>query len=512
LSDILLSTLNARYIHASFGLRYLMANLGDLASRAEIMEFVIDERPIDVVERLLAKEPKIIGFGVYIWNVEAIAAVVKLLKVVSPETLIVVGGPEVSYGGHEDWIDPCVDVVITGEADVVFRQLCKDLLDGKPIEKRRIEAVPPTFGELQLPYDHYTDEDIANRIVYVEASRGCPFKCEFCLSSLDVAVRKPALDRFLESMETLLERGVRQFKFVDRTFNLSLRVSKEILSFFLERYVEGMFLHFEMVPDRLPEGLKELIVQFPPGSLQFEVGVQTLNPDVSERINRRQVVSKLEDNIRFLRAHTGVHIHADLIVGLPGETIESFGIGFDALWAMGPQEIQVGILKKLKGTSLSRHDVPHTMRYSPGPPFEILETSTINFESMQRMRRFARYWDLFANSGNFRDSLPHVWGQESAFDGFMDFCDYLSEQLGKTHQISLARRTKVLFDYLCEKRGFEPRSAATEIVGDYRRIGRREIPYFLRQELPRELLQVIKNETARGKNKHLPARQARHLG
>ncbi len=515
LADILLSTLNARYIHASFGLRYLKANMGELASRTDILEFVIEERPLDVVERLLAERPRIIGLGVYIWNVDAIAAVVKLLKLIAPETFVVLGGPEVSYSGHEDWIEPFVDVVVAGEADVVFPKVCEDLLAGKPIERAHIQAAPPNFEELQLPYEYYTDADIANRIVYVEASRGCPFKCEFCLSSLDVAVRKPPIERFLAAMDSLLARGVRQFKFVDRTFNLNLRFSRAILSFFLERYEEGMFLHFEMIPDRLPEGLKELIVQFPPGTLQFEVGVQTLDPEVSDRINRRQVVSKLQSNLRFLRSETGVHVHADLICGLPGETLESFGSGFDALHAMGPQEIQVGILKKLKGTTLGRHDENFGMRYSPGPPYEILETSAISFEAMQTMRRFARYWDLFANSGNFRDSLPFVWGDKSPFQGFMDFCSFLTERLGRTHKISLARQTQMLFAYLCERQGMVAEEAALAILSDYRRIGRREIPPFLRDALPPERLRAYKEgsstEASRAK-RNIPARQARHLG
>jgi radical SAM superfamily enzyme YgiQ (UPF0313 family) len=513
LADILLSTLNARYIHASFGLRYLLANLGDLASRAEIQEFVIDERPLDIVERLLAKKPKILGLGVYIWNVEPVAEVVKLIKVISPETLVVLGGPEVSYGANEPWIDSSVDFIVTGEADVAFRELCQTLLKGERPKTKVIQAKPPPFDDLVLPYDLYTEDDIAHRVIYVEASRGCPFKCEFCLSSLDVAVRKPQLDRFLEAMEALIARGVKHFKFVDRTFNLSLRVSQKILGFFLERYEKGMFLHFEMVPDRLPEGLKELIAKFPVGSLQFEVGVQTLDPEVGARIQRRQNVEKLAENIRFLREHTGVHVHADLIVGLPGESVETFRLGFDRLIAMGPQEIQVGILKKLKGTPIDRHDEPFGMRYSPAPPFEILSTDAVDFDTMQRMRRFARFWDIFANSGNFRDTLPTVWSGGSAFDGFMDFSDFLMERLGQTHKISLARQANVLFDYLGERLEVDGEAAATQILSDFKRVGRREVPHFLRQRLTQEALRAVEARVGQHSDRrHIPTRQARHLG
>ena len=274
----------------------------------------------------------------------------------------------------------------------------------------------PDFSQIVLPYDFYTADDIAHRIIYVEASRGCPFTCEFCLSSLDIPVRQVPLPALLGQLQRLLDRGVKQFKFVDRTFNLNAGVSKTILEFLLDRYQPGYFFHFEMVPDRLPEALREVIAKFPPGALQFEVGVQTFNEEVSRRISRRQDYQKLEDNFRFLRKETGVHIHADLIAGLPGETLESFAAGFDRLIALGPQEIQVGILKRLRGTPIARHDAEWQMIYNPYPPYEILQNRLIDFSAMQRLRRFARYWDLVGNSGNFVETTPLIWGVAQVSD------------------------------------------------------------------------------------------------
>ncbi len=362
-----------------------------------------------------------------------------------------IGGPEVSHETDRQEICDIADYVITGEADLEFARLCQSLLAGRRPLLRVIPARLPEFDELELPYDFYDGRDIAQRVVYVEASRGCPFKCEFCLSSLDVPVRNVPLDRLLAAMRSLLDRGLRQFKFVDRTFNLNLKFSESILRFFLDRYEEGMFLHFEMIPDRLPEQLRELIARFPAGALQFEVGVQSLNDEVTARISRRQDVGKLADNLAFLREKTGVHVHADLIVGLPGEDIDSFGRGFDRLVAMRPQEIQVGILKRLRGTPIVRHDAAYGMVYSPAPPYEVLQTAAMDFSTVQRLRRFSRYWDLIANSGNFVETTPMIWGNRSAFWSFLSLSDWLYARLGRNHAIALPRLAEEVFRYLIER-------------------------------------------------------------
>jgi radical SAM superfamily enzyme YgiQ (UPF0313 family) len=388
MATIVLATLNAKYIHASFGLRYLLANLGSLRAETCLLEFDIQQRPGDVVEAILARDPKIVGLGVYIWNASETTQVVATLKRVRPELIVILGGPEVSYEVEEQEIVRLADYVVTGEADLKFAEVCRLILAGTSPPGKIVAAEVPDLAQLALPYEFYTDEDVAHRVIYVEASRGCPFTCEFCLSSLDVPVRQFALASLLGEMERLLARGVRQFKFVDRTFNLNIAASKAVLQFFLERWRPGLFVHFEMIPDRLPEALREVIAKFPPGALQFEVGVQTFNEDVSKNISRRQDYARLEENFHFLRRQTGVHVHADLIAGLPGETLESFGAGFDRLVALAPQEIQVGILKRLRGTPIVRHDQNWQMVYSPHPPYEILRNSLLDFPALQRLRRF----------------------------------------------------------------------------------------------------------------------------
>jgi len=519
-ADIVLTTLNAKYIHAAFGLRYLLANLGELRARASLAEFDIHQRPLDIAEILIARNPQIIGFGVYIWNIEPTAQVIAAIKRVRPDIKIILGGPEVSYETESQAIVQLADHVITGEADLKFAEVCRALLGGAGLPLGQdaqqrvptdlpqiIPAEPPEFSQLVLPYDLYTDDDIAHRIIYVEASRGCPFSCEFCLSSLDIPVRQAPLPALLEQWQRLLDRGVKQFKFVDRTFNLNVQVSQAILEFFLARYQPGHFFHFEMIPDRLPDSLRAIIARFPPGTLQFEVGIQTFNEDVSHLISRRQNYEKLADNFHFLRRETGVHIHADLIVGLPGETVESFAAGFDRLIALAPQEIQVGILKRLRGTPIVRHDDEWRMVYHPHPPYEILQNRLIDFATMQKLRRFARYWDLIGNSGNFIETTPLIWSAASPFEAFLDFSEWLYARTGRTDSIALVRLMDWLFEFLTGELRLDARQAANALWQDYQRGGRHDKPGFLKDFLPAGKTVI----PLPGTKSALPKRQARHL-
>ncbi len=481
MAEIVLATLNAKYIHASFGLRYLMANLGALRERACLLEFDINQRVTDIAETLLAGSPKIIGLGVYIWNAQLTAELVQVLKKVAPEVILILGGPEVSYETTQQPICQAADYVISGEADLKFAEVCAAILGGRLPAQKIIPAELPVLEGVAFPYEWYDERDVATRIIYVEASRGCPFTCEFCLSSLEIPVRAFPLEGFLAAMERLLARGVQHFKFVDRTFNLNLPTSSAILQFFLERYRPGLFFHFEMIPDRLPEALREIIARFPPGALQFEVGIQTFNPEVSTRIKRRQNYTRLADNLRFLRAQTGVHIHADLIAGLPGETIESFAAGFDTLVGLGPQEIQLGILKRLRGTPIVRHDEEWEMVYSSAPPYELLRNKSLSFAEMQKLRRFARHWDLLLNSGNFAESAPLLWGNAlSPFQAFSEFSDWLYKKVGRNHNIALNSLGELLFTYLTTARELSPSVVANAIFRDYLRVGRSDKPALLR--------------------------------
>jgi len=376
--SILLTTLNARYTHASLGLRYLLANMGPLQDQTRIQEFVTGAKTADLVERILAHAPRIVGFGVYIWNVEETTRLVAMLKRVAPAVKIILGGPEVSHETGEQEIVGLADYVITGWGDVTFPKLCGEILNGpKPLMKIHAGVQPP-MDAIALPYALYNDDDIANRTLYVEASRGCPFKCEFCLSSLDKTAWPFPLDAFLAEMEAMYVRGARLFKFVDRTFNLNVKTSLRIMDFFLDKIAQypddPIYAHFELVPDHLPDALKDTIAKFPAGALQFEIGIQSFNPEVQALVSRRQNNEKAAENIRWLTQHATAHLHVDLIAGLPGEDVASFARGFDQLVGLGAEEIQFGILKRLRGTPIIRHTEAFGMVYDPYPPYTVLAT------------------------------------------------------------------------------------------------------------------------------------------
>jgi hypothetical protein len=452
--------------------------------------------------------------------------VIRLLKAARPELIVVIGGPEVSHELDEQAIVQLADHVITGWGDVSFAQLCRDLILGRTALPKIIAGVQPPLNQLIMPYAEYSDADLAHRVLYVEASRGCPFKCEFCLSALDKSAWAFDLETFLGEMERLYQRGARNFKFVDRTFNLKTETSVRLLAFFLERLPDDggeLFVHFEVVPDHLPEPLKQLIAQFPPGVLQFEVGVQSFNSEVQQRISRRQDNHKTETNLRWLRNESNAHLHADLIFGLPGETLESFAAGFDRLYALQPHEIQLGLLKRLRGTPISRHTLAYGMKYENQPPYTVLETGTVDSATMQRFVRFSRYWDKLANSGRFRQSVllilaNHATPPEntndkeiptSPFHAFLDFSDWMWTHSGQTRDLTPEALIDALYDYLCGACGSPEQPVRLALLADYVASGARGNPRALNGLLPKRTAPTSSARIlAQRQDRHRSARQS----
>jgi len=473
-NEIVLTTINAKWIHPSLALRLLKANLGDLEKTCEIIEFALRQPLCEKVEPLLSAGPRILGISVSIWNHTAtIELLSSLEKQWTEKPVIVLGGPEVSHLPADAEIFKYADHVIRGEGEIAFRSLCERILQK---ESHTDTQIYRERKEIKCAYYLYTDEDVDKKLIYVESSRGCPFRCEFCLSAIsDNKVHEFPLDEFLAEMDILINRGVKTFKFLDRSFNVNVDRSLKIIEFFLERIEKikessAFFaprnagsmrlcenesripvVHFEMVPSIFPEKLRNALTRFPPDSLRLEIGIQTLNAEAAANIHRPSNPEKELEALRFLSEKTNAIIHADLIAGLPGEDLASFGSGFDRLWdainaarkdqddeiadnanrTRAPQrssprfEIQVGILKLLPGAPISHHNKKFGMRYNSSPPYEIIETSAMNTTDLRRIKNFARFWEVIVNRG-----LAEI-SEGCVFDKFMNVSDDLFACFGR---------------------------------------------------------------------------------
>lgn len=477
---IILATINARYSHTSFGLRYLKANLHEYENSSEICEFSLDESVQEIAEKIIATQPDIVGLGCYIWNIEAILKVAEIIRAILPKTLVVLGGPEVSYE-NEEFLSKC-DYLIEGEGELALYELVKAYEAGDLPENKVLNRPICDLKQIKMPYYLYSEEDVANRLIYVEATRGCPFTCEFCLSSLSRGVREFDLDDFLTEMKILIERGVWQFKFVDRTFNLKIDNIRKILNFFKANWRENMYLHFEIFPDRLNNEMLEEIKNFPKGGLHLEAGVQSFYEPSLKAISRKQNEEKTLENLRFIREQTGAEIHADLVAGLPFSTWQTFKDDFDKLMSVYPHELQLGILKRLRGAPIDRHTQDFAMIYSKYPPYEIMQNKDMSYEELQKIKRIARYLDIFYNSGNFaRASLMLLKSKVSPFEAMDDFSSYIWQNYQQTHKISIGRQTKILFDYLC--RFYSVKDVAISLIADYEDKRRKDNIHYIREVL-----------------------------
>lgn len=502
MNDIILCTFNARYTHTSIGLRYLYANMKELQDKTIIKEFVINTQVPDAIEVVLAENPKIVGIGAYIWNANEVGEFIEILKKVAPHIIIIIGGPEASYFPHRVDFSKS-DYFIQGEGDIVFYELCKNIYADNAPKDKIIKAGIVDLDLIELPYKYYTDNDVANRQCYVEASRGCPYSCEFCLSSLDKKVRKVKTERFLKEMEILWDRGVRSFKFIDRTFNQGITTANKLMDFFLSKE-PPYFIHFEVIPDNFPQSIKNRIKDFPPASLQLEVGIQTLDTEISNNIYRKLNIEKIRENLTFLENETTAHLHVDLIIGLPGESAAQFGKNLDLLYSMCKCEIQLGILKKLSGTTINRHDEIHGMVYSDKPPYDILQNDLIPFEMMQKLKRFTRFWDMVFNSGNFKKCAPYLFKDGKVYDGFFAFSEWIYTQTESTWQISLDRLAHLLFRYVTEVLHVNEEEFKDDLIQDVMIVRGRKLPKFLR-------IEVENKKSKKEEKKTFNKRQLKHI-
>lgn len=446
--DILLVAVNAGYAHTSLSLRCIMANLGEFGERTRILELDTSLSPMQIAERVVEISPRIVAFSTYIWNAVVIADALRVLEAARPDIVRVVGGPQIVPDDDPSMLLQLVDVAVCGEGELVAADVFRDILSGKSVAKI-VDKGAPDLGRVQLPYRLYRDDDLATRIVYAETTRGCPFRCEYCTSSDSGGIRKFPLDKILSAFDDLMRRGARRFKFLDRSFNFGGEHSLAVLDFFIERKTPELRLHFEFTPDALDTEWRARLKSFEPGMLHIEMGVQTWNKAVADLIRRPLKPEAVENALRFMIEDAEADVHADLIAGLPGETPESFIAGFNRLVAISPAEIQVGILKRLPGTAIGRHDKEFSVKWSPVPPYEILENSTFSFEAMREMERFSRCWDMLYNRGRFRTSTPMLWRDgASPFSRVLKVSTSVYDKVGRMHAVSPKRLADSVLEVL----------------------------------------------------------------
>lgn len=453
---ILLVTLNAKYIHTSLALRYLREYIKP-DHTAGLLEFTINEPIEDIADVLVAEEPDVIAFSCYIWNIEQTIELINKLRISLPNLCIIVGGPEVSFE-LEYWLNrvPAIDYIIYGEGEQSFKELLEYLDGKKPLESLKGIAYRLTGANvLNPPQDllvtddipsPYTDEELPalkNRTIYFEASRGCPFLCSYCLSSLDRRVRFFSLDRVQAELTRLLDADVQLVKFVDRTFNIKQDFAQAIFTFLIDDHLKHnrrTTFHFEITADLLSDDLvKYLAANAPPGLFRMEIGVQTTNEHTNKLIDRKQDWERLSSIIKQLRAGNNIMIHLDLIAGLPAESYDSFGNSFNMTYELGAQELQLGFLKVLRGTKIWREQDLYGYRFHEKPPYEVIENDSLTVNELAKIKLVEAMLERYSNSGRMPLTIKYLvssWPAPAtdvatgsdAFDFFLRLGEYWEDQ------------------------------------------------------------------------------------
>lgn len=455
--EILIVAINARYSHCSFSGLTLLANLGDLQPRAALLESDLDTQPLQITTQILEQRPRLVGFSVYLWNTRMVRDILELLRRVAPELTVILGGPEIVPGCAASWLGLAA-ALVCGEGEVAFREWCMKTLrcsasGAPPASPEWIEVTGgvPT-GLLTLPYELYRETDIQRRVTYVESARGCPLHCLYC-TSCGTGLRLFPLPVLLAAWSRLIDRGMRQFRFLDRTFNADEAHACAVLDFFLQGGVSGLQLHLELSPVNFGSPLRERLAAFPANALHIEAGLQSLNEAVARRIGRNEPRTEAFETLTFLQNETRCALHVDLIFGLPGEDEASFAEGFDRLVRLGIPEIQVNRLKGLPGTPILQL-TECAGAFSPHPPYDVLRTDCLSFDDLTRMQRFSLVWDRLNNRGRFRNTLPLLWqdGTVSPYALISDLAETADRQHGRVHALGLRDWVRLLVQQLLARR------------------------------------------------------------
>ena len=511
----ILTTLNASYIHSSLSIRYLKAYSKDI-SNIKLMEFTINQNIDYIVGELYKEKPDIIGFSTYIWNREEILKICEMIKIINPDIKIILGGPEVSFDGVQILVENSfIDFIIFGEGEITLRELLSSIInkkddyenisgliyrDGNSIVQNTPRPLIKELDIIPSPYEE-VGNDFENKIVYFESSRGCPFNCQFCLSSTIKGVRYFSIDRVKEDLGKLIDAKVRQVKFVDRTFNANKKYAMEIMNFIMDKNPKDMNFHFEVTAHLLDDDMLEFIKHAKEGLFQFEIGVQSTNPKTIDAIGRTTDFQKLKEVTEEIKSFRNIHQHLDLIAGLPYEDYNSFKKSFNDVYEIQPEKIQLGFLKLLKGSGLRNDKEKYGFKFLDIPPYEILETDYITYGEMLRLKGIEDLVEKYYNEGYFKNILNYVIRNKykTAFDFFEDYLNYWEMKNYHTVSHSRNRLYKILFNF-CRYKGFSDLDTLNELIKyDYIYNNRHSnIPKYL-ERIDTNLLQrgkhdILKNE------------------
>ena len=460
---ILLTAINSKFIHSNLAVRYLKAFTEDLSYECSIREFSINDREEKILEEVIKEKPNVVAFSTYIWNIEMITRLSNLIKMVDKNIEILYGGPEVSYDSFNILKELNGDYIIQGEGEKTYREFVEYKLGEKKLESIRglyfkkcndviFNGNRPLMNMDEIVFPYKEDENLDNKIVYYEASRGCPFNCKYCLSSTTHGVRFLDIERVKKELQFFIDKKVRLVKFVDRTFNCNFKFSTAIWEFLINSDTKTQF-HFEISADILKPQELEILRKAPKDRFQFEVGVQTTNDDVLRQINRFVNFSDIKEKVLELLAIKNIKQHLDLIAGLPGEDYKSFKKSFNDVYSIAPEEIQLGFLKLLRGSSMREEAELYDMKYSPYPPYEILSTKDISYDELLVLKKVEHMVDKYYNSQKFNNVIKFFIDKfETPFDFFLslgeffEMKDYFNRNIGNSeyYKVFLEFNEKVL--------------------------------------------------------------------
>lgn len=462
--NIILTAINAKYIHSNLAVYSLRAYAKDYKDEIEIAEYTINQQTDDILMDLYKKKPDILCFSCYIWNLTYAEELIREIRKLLPDVPIWVGGPEVSYDA-KDVLErlPEVTGVVMGEGEATFLELM-EYYHGKVQELAKIDGITyrENDGEIiqnawrktidlsTVPFVYHDMQDFKNKIIYYESSRGCPFSCSYCLSSVDKCLRFRDLDLVKQELQFFIDEEVPQVKFVDRTFNCNHKRSMEIWKYLIEHDKGMTNFHFEVAADLLNEEELDLIAKMRPGLIQLEIGVQSTNEETIREIKRTMKFPEVARIVTCINEGRNVHQHLDLIAGLPFEGIESFRKSFDDVYRLYPEQLQLGFLKVLKGSYMEEQRERYGLVYKSKPPYEVLCTNWLTYEDVLRLKRIEDMVEVYYNSGQFTYTLRHL---EKEFESAFELYDRLGEfyEDRGLHLMSHSRiaRYEILLDFIC---------------------------------------------------------------